>query len=60
MATEILSNSAKLADAFIEEIKVEVSVQQASPVKEDAAAVPTPDQQPEEAKTVEDVLQEVK
>jgi hypothetical protein len=46
VAAEILSNSAKLADAFIEEIKVEVPV---SPSKEE------PEQ---ETKSVEDVLKE--
>ena len=38
VAAEILSNSAKLADAFIEEVKHEVV--STSPSKEDSSAVP--------------------
>ena len=50
VAAEILSNSAKLADAFIEEIKVELPP---SPTKEEPE-VPAV----QETKSVEEVLKE--
>lgn len=53
VAAEILSNSAKLADAFIEEIKHEVSL---SPSKEDSSAVPALIEQEESAEKVEEEI----